>query len=143
MILTVKGLIYTNRMQIILGKHPCPTYFCIFHWLFYITEVTMTACLVTQKSKSEKSLKWSHSVVSNSLWPHGLESGRLLHPRDFPGKNTGVGSHFLLHRIFPTQRSNPGLLHWGRLYHLSHQRSPSLTISNQLIHNDLIISTLK
>ena len=28
-----------------------------------------------------------------------------------PGKNTGVGSHSLLQGIFPTQESNPGLLH--------------------------------
>ena len=27
------------------------------------------------------------------------------------GKNTGVGCHFLLQRIFPTQGSNPSLLH--------------------------------
>ena len=36
-------------------------------------------------------------------------------PWDFPGKNTGVGSHFLLQGIFPAQGSNPGLLgllHW-------------------------------
>ena len=26
--------------------------------------------------------------------------------------NTGVGSHFLLQGIFPTQESNPYLLHW-------------------------------
>ena len=30
---------------------------------------------------------------------------------DSPGKNTGVGCHFLLQRIFPTQGSNPHLLH--------------------------------
>ena len=44
----------------------------------------------------------------------------------FPGKNTGVGCHFLLQVIFPTQGSNPGLLHcrWI-LCHLSHQGSPS------------------
>ena len=30
----------------------------------------------------------------------------LLHPWDFPGKSTGVGCHFLLQRIFPTQGSN-------------------------------------
>ena len=30
---------------------------------------------------------------------------------DFPGKNTGVGSHFLLQGIFLTQGSNPHLLH--------------------------------
>ena len=30
-------------------------------------------------------------------------TARLLCPRDFPGKNTGVGCLFLLQRIFPTQ----------------------------------------
>ena len=29
-----------------------------------------------------------------------------------PGKNTGVGCHFLLQGIFPTQELNPWLLHW-------------------------------
>ena len=38
----------------------------------------------------------SHSVVSDSLWPHGLKSTRLLCPWDFSGKNTGVDCHFLL-----------------------------------------------
>ena len=44
---------------------------------------------------------------------------------DSPGKNTGVGSHAFLQGIFPTQGSNPGLLHcrWIR-YCLSHQGSP-------------------
>ena len=45
--------------------------------------------------ESEK-WKWSHSVVSDSLWPHGLQPTRLLCPRDFPGKRTGVGCHCLL-----------------------------------------------
>ena len=41
-----------------------------------------------------------------------------------PGKNTGVGSHALLLGIFPTQGSNPGLLHCRQiLYHMSHQGS--------------------
>ena len=40
-------------------------------------------------------------------------------------KNTGVGYHFLLQGIFPTQGSNPGLLNYRQiLYHLSHQGSP-------------------
>ena len=34
--------------------------------------------------------------MSDSLWPHGLQSARLLGPWDSPGKNTGVGSHSLL-----------------------------------------------
>ena len=47
---------------------------------------------------------------------------RLLHPWDFPDKNTGVGCHFHL-QIFLTQRLNPGLLHCRQtLYRLSHQR---------------------
>ena len=50
------------------------------------------------------------------------ESARLLCPWDSPGKGTGVGSHFLLWGIFPTQGLNPGLLHCRQmLYHLSRQ----------------------
>ena len=50
-------------------------------------------------------------------------------PADPAGKpkNTGVGSLSLLHRIFPTQGSKPGLPHWRQiLYHLRHQRSPRI-----------------
>ena len=39
----------------------------------------------------------------STLRPHGLSPVRLLCLRDSPGKNTGVGSHFLLQEIFPTQ----------------------------------------
>ena len=35
------------------------------------------------------------SVMSDSLWPYGLWLIRLLCPWDSPGKNTGVGFHFL------------------------------------------------
>ena len=45
--------------------------------------------------ESEK-WKWSRSVVSDSLWPYGLQPTRLLRPWDFPGKSTGVGCHCLL-----------------------------------------------
>ena len=47
--------------------------------------------------ESEKS-KWSRSVVSDSLRPHGLQPTRLLHPWDLPGKSTGVGCHCLLQK---------------------------------------------
>ena len=43
--------------------------------------------------------KWSHSVVSDSQRPYGLQPTRLLHPLDFPGKSTGVGCHCLLHTL--------------------------------------------
>ena len=47
--------------------------------------------------------------MSDSLWPHGLQSTRLLCPWESPGKNTGVGCHFLLPGIFLTQELNPRL----------------------------------
>ena len=57
----------------------------------------------------------SHSVVSNSLWPHGLYS-----PSNSPGQNIGMGSDSLLQGIFPTRESNQGLLHCRQiLYQLS------------------------
>ena len=63
--------------------------------------------------------KWSesHSVMSDSLWPHGLYS-----PWNSPGQNTGVGSLSLLQGIFPTQGSNLGVPHCKLiLYQLSYQ----------------------
>ena len=64
----------------------------------------------------------SHSVVSDSLRPHGLYS-----PWNSPGQNTGVGSLSLFQGIFPTQGSNPVLSHcrWI-LYQLSHKGSPRI-----------------
>ena len=53
----------------------------------------------------------SCSVVPNSSVTHGLQPTRLLCPWNFLGKNTGVGCHFLLQGIFPTQGSNQRLLH--------------------------------
>ena len=62
----------------------------------------------------------SHSVVSDSLRPHGLYS-----PRNSPGQNTGVGSCFLLEGILPTQGSNPSLPHCRQiLYQLKNKGSP-------------------
>ena len=55
---------------------------------------------------------FGHSVVSDSLWPHGLYLTRLLCPWDSSGTDTGVGCYSLLQGIFLTQGWNPGLLHW-------------------------------
>ena len=58
--------------------------------------------------------------MSDSLQP-------LYSPWSSLGHNTGVGSLSLLQGIFPTQGSNPGLLHcrWI-LYQLSHKGSPRI-----------------
>ena len=62
----------------------------------------------------------SHSVVSVSLWPHGLYS-----PWNSLGQNTGVGSLSFLQQIFQTQELNQGLLHcrWV-LYQWNFQGNP-------------------
>ena len=65
------------------------------------------------------------SLSCDSLRPHGLQPPRLLLPWDLPGKSTGVGCHFLLQGIFPTQGLNLDLLHCRQsLYHLGHLESP-------------------
>ena len=68
-------------------------------YLFFNTIHTMCAC----------------SVMSDSLQPRILHLARFLCPWDSPAKNIGVGCHFLLQGIFPTQGLNPYLLlllHW-------------------------------
>ena len=57
--------------------------------------------------------------MSDSLW--------LYSSWNSPGQNIGVGSHFPLQGIFPTQEWNPGLRHCGQiLYQLSYQGSPRI-----------------
>ena len=81
----------------------------------------------SSRDKSEVRATVSHSVTSGSLWLRGPQPTRLLCPWDSAGKNTGVGCCTLLHGIFPTQGSNPGLLHCMWIfYHLS----PIIIISN-------------
>ena len=68
----------------------------------------------------------SCSIMSDSLWPHGLYS-----PWNSLGQNTGVGSLSLLQGTFPTQGSNLGLPH----YQLSHKGivNKNVNIINRLV----------
>ena len=71
------------------------------------------------ESKSQIKIKGGAGLVDKQCptlcGPHGLQPTRLLCPRYFPGKNTGVGCHFPLEGIFPTQGLNLGLLNsWRR-----------------------------
>ena len=68
-----------------------------------------------------------------TLQPHGLQPIRLLCPWISPGQNTGVGSHFLLQGIFPTQGLNPGLLHCRQvLYQLTTREATQVSIRRQI-----------
>ena len=87
-----------------LSRVPCAIQLVLISYLFY-------------ESESE-----SCSVLSDSLRPDGLY---IYNSWNSPGQNTGVGNCSLLQGIFPTQGSNPGLLHCRQMLHcLSHQGSP-------------------
>ena len=92
-----------------------PPYPALQVWL----PARMTICLHLPESES-------HPVMSNSLRPRGLYS-----PWNSPGQHTGVGSLSLFQGIFPTQGSNPGVLHCRPIfffffYRLSHKGSPRI-----------------
>ena len=87
---------------------------CLWKPTSWLTEVIFLLCPPLKKqgcggnslgflleNESER-----YSVMSDSLWTHGLYS-----PWNSPGQDTGVGSLSLLHGTSPTQGSNPGLLH--------------------------------
>ena len=91
----------------------CYDFYHFFLFLFLWISISLFTCPIFS------CMKWSEScsVVSDSLWPHGLYS-----LWNSPGQNTRVGSLSLLQGIFPTQGLNPGLPHWRRiLYQLSHK----------------------
>ena len=77
--------------------------------------------------------KWSQSEVAQSCPTlRDPMDTRLLRPWDFLGKSTGVGCHFLLQGIFPTQGLNPGLPHYRQtLYRLSQQGSQKDSINSR------------
>ena len=75
----------------------------------------------------------SCSVESDSLPPHRLQlPGSFVH-EDSPGKNTGVGCHFLLQGIFPIQGSNPSLLHCRQILYCRATRE-AIYIVPKMIH---------
>ena len=56
----------------------------------------------------KRSVSYSRSAASDSLQPCKLEPTRLLRPWDSPGKNSGVGCHFLLQGNLPNWEIKPG-----------------------------------
>ena len=61
--------------------------------------------------------------MSDSVQPHGLQPTRLLRPWDSPGKNTGVGCHFLLQYPYTLE-----LTKWLRLAYLTLFTLPHLDL---------------
>ena len=99
---------------------------CVFYSNYkqVVLAVCVCVCVCVSVSVSES---------CPTLRPQGLWLARLFCPWNFPGKNTGVDCHSLLHGIFPTQGLNQGLLHCGRIrYFLSHQRSPAKQLDKKI-----------
>ena len=78
----------------------------------------MTEWLNWTELNSKKCYVCVNSVLSYSLRLYGLWPTRLLCPWNFPGKNTGVGCHFLLQEIEPASPVFFFFLHCRQiLYH--------------------------
>ena len=107
---------------------------CPLKWVFMFTQSQFKFHFLGIKRKwwrrafpHLESHESEHAFAQSCPTLCNLMDCRLLHPWDFPGKNTAVGCHFLLQGIFPTQGSNPSLPHCRHTpypYHLSHQEIP-------------------
>ena len=73
------------------------------------------------------------SVVSDSVRPHRRQPTRLPHPWDSPGKNTGVGCHFLLQCMKVKSESEvaQSCLTLATPWTAAYQASPSMGFSRQ------------
>ena len=60
---------------------------------------------------------------------YGLQHTRFLCLWGSPGKNTGLGCHFLLQGIFPTLESNLGLLQCRQILPTELQGKPFVTVA--------------
>ena len=66
----------------------------------------------------------SHSVMTDSLWPHGLQPTRLLCPWDSPGQGYWSGLPVPSPEDLLDPGIEPSLLHCRQiLYHLNHQEA--------------------
>ena len=87
----------------------------------------LAAAAAYKRVLSEK-WKWSRSVMSDSLRPHGHQAPPSM---GFSRQEYWSGLPFPSPGNFPTHGSNPGLPHCRQtLYHLSHQGSLQYPLSN-------------
>ena len=116
----------------LLSPHSHHLFFFLFHFLKFERQFTFPVAMYSQCAVLVL------SAQSDSLRPHGPQHppppARFLCPGDSPGKNTGVGCHFLLQGIFPTQGSNPHLLS------LLQWQTDSLLLEPPGKHNSMVIS---
>ena len=103
-------------------------HYIILHMVFEHPQISAStgAPVVPAEIRYASMYAW---LLSDSLQPRGLQPSRLLCSWDSPGKNTGVGCHFLLRGTFPTQGSNQCLL---QLLHWQVDSSPTAALPGKL-----------
>ena len=69
--------------------------------------------------------------MSDSVRPHRRQPTRLPHPWDSPGKNTGVGCHFLLQLMKVKVKSLSRVRLLATPWTAAHQAPPSMGFSRQ------------
>ena len=84
--------------SLLTDTQPKPNHYLSFSWkIRVILNISFPLPLVNWfPSIFLPSVQFSRSVVSDSVRPHRRQPTRLPRPWDSPGKNTGVGCHFLL-----------------------------------------------
>ena len=99
----------------------CPFIKCIYWWRFFAPNPDFPRTLRSAKKQSATVLlckavvtKPIHHFVSDSVQPHRRQPTRLPRPWDSPGKNTGVGRHFLLQsvKVKSLSRVQPSATPW-------------------------------
>ena len=107
-------------------------------WDHYYSCPPLTLALLIDSGQIKKYQDHSecyYPLIPTLCDPVDYSPPKFLWPWNSPGKNTGVGCHFLLQGIFLTQGLNPDLLHFRQiLYHMSHQGSFYNTL-DEFIYN--------
>ena len=78
-----------------------------------------------------------------TLWPHRRQPTRLCRPWDSPGKNTGVGCHFLLQCIKVKVKMLSCVRLFGTPWTAAYQAPPSMGFSRQEYWSGLPLPSLR
>ena len=94
------------------GKEYVKAVYCHPAYLTYMQSTSWETLgwMKHKRIKIERKWKWSHSVVSDSLWPHGLYPIRILCPWGFSRQEYWSGLPWSPLGIFLIQGSNMHLM---------------------------------
>ena len=112
--------IQTKILSWVISPHPEGTFGKVWRF-FWLSQLPGSALLTSPR--------WTHSAqdapMTESYLVHSVHSVEVKKPRDFPGKNTGLGCHFLLQGVFLTEELNPSLCLAGRFFTIEPPGKPS------------------